>query len=112
MSGHDHDDGSIGLADWLDRLRAHLVPLDRRPPHDGGTAGVANLDLTPGEQAALLDLTRVAAHRSERIAAPLSAFVVGAAFAHLPSDERERRVRELTARFEAEVEREAGGTKR
>lgn len=88
---------SSSLAEWLDELRAALSAGGTAPPD-------ANLDLSRGEQRALLDLTRVAAHSSERIAAPLSAFVLGAAWASVASDERERRLRDLTARLE-----QAGG---
>lgn len=81
-------DAPVSLNDWLDRL------ADQLPA--GSTATI-----TPGEQAALLDLARVAAHTSERIAAPISTFLVGVAYASEPGDERAQRIRELTRALEA-----------
>ena len=79
-SGTDRE--GMPLADWLARLRS-LLPDGR------------DLSLTDAEQRDLLDLARIAAHRSERIAAPLSAFLAGVALADLPSDQRAQRVAEL-----------------
>ena len=76
--------GGTTVTAWLERLRATLPPG-------------ADRELTPGEMNALLELTRDAAHASERIAAPLTAFLVGAAYADLPDGAREARIRELTA---------------
>jgi hypothetical protein len=77
----------LSVRTWLDQLRAQL-----------GTDGLA---LSPAEQRALLDLTRVAAHRSERIAAPLSAFLAGVAFGDLPGPERAAAIERVTAALEA-----------
>lgn len=79
---------SVSLGDWLDRLADQL-------PAGSTTA------ITPGEQAALLDLARVAAHTSERISAPISTFLVGVAYASVPGDERAQRIRELARALEA-----------
>lgn len=69
------------LAEWLERLRAELGDGD-------------SLALTPEEERALLDLARVAAHGSERIAAPLTTFLAGVALADLPpGPERAARLR-------------------
>ncbi len=75
-------EAAVSLKDWLERLAA-LLPGD--PP------SVA----TPPEQAAILDLARVAAHTSERIAAPISAFLVGVAYASVPANERAEQIREI-----------------
>ncbi len=79
----------LSLADWLDRLRAELGGADR-----------PELQLAPEEQRALLLLSRIAAHRSERIAAPLSSFLAGVALAQLPPAERAKRLDEITAALE------------
>lgn len=78
----------LDLEAWLERL-AELLPADLA---DG--AG-------PAERAVLLDLARVAAHRSERIAAPITTYLAGAAFAGLPPAERLARLRALLAALEA-----------
>jgi hypothetical protein len=73
--------------EWFDLLRAQL-PDTAPAPSD------AEVD-------ALLDLARVAAHTSERWAAPVSTFVVGVALAADDPADRLQRIRELTARLEA-----------
>lgn len=71
------------LAEWMERLRAEL-------------GDDPALTLTAGEERALLDLARVAAHSSERIAAPLTTFLAGVALADLPPGvERAERLRTL-----------------
>ena len=80
------DEAAMPLDDWLARLRI-LLPDAR------------DLSLTDAEQRDLLDLARIAAHRSERIAAPLSAFLAGVALADLPPDERAERVAELKSQL-------------
>jgi hypothetical protein len=77
----------LSVRTWLDQLRAQL-----------DTDGLA---LSAPEQRALLDLTRVAAHRSERIAAPLSAFLAGVAFGRLAGSERAAAIERVTAALEA-----------
>ncbi|MGH2357852.1 MAG: DUF6457 domain-containing protein [Candidatus Limnocylindria bacterium] len=76
------------LADWLARLREEL----------GGSE--VGLELTPAEQRALLDLARVAAHSSERIAAPLTTFLAGVTWAGVDAKERAKRLRALVDRLE------------
>ncbi len=64
---------ALPLSAWLDLLARELPAGSAQP--------------TAVEQAAILDLARVAAHASERIAAPISAFLVGVALAsHAPED--------------------------
>lgn len=74
---------------WLERLATHLP------------AGTLD-EVGKAERAALLDLARIAAHRSHRRAAPISTYLVGLAFASLPQAERLERIVELAARLEAE----------
>lgn len=83
------DDDQMEVEMWLERLGALLPPgtLD-----EVGTA----------ERAALLDLARIAAHRSQRRAAPISTYLVGLAFASLPRAERLARIADLAARLDAE----------
>ena len=73
--------------EWFELLRAHLPATVPSPSED--------------EIDALLDLARVAAHTSERWAAPVSTFVVGVALAADDPADRAGRIRELTARLEA-----------
>lgn len=73
--------------DWLDLLGAEL-PAD------------ALDDLGPEERTALLDLARVAAHRSHRSAAPISTYLVGLAYAGLSRSDRLARIRGLVARLD------------
>lgn len=75
----------LTVRQWLDALRDELD---------------TDLDLSTDEQRALLDLTRVAAHRSERIAAPLSAFLAGMAMADLDPAQRATEMRRITAALE------------
>jgi hypothetical protein len=70
------------LAEWLDRLRTELGDDPR-------------LALSAEEERLLLDLARVAAHSSERIAAPLTTFLAGVSLADGPSPDREERLRAL-----------------
>ncbi len=81
--------------EWFELLRALLPATAPTPSQD--------------EIDALLDLARVAAHTSERWAAPVSTFVAGVALAdHDPAD-RETRIRELTAQLEAAGDPPPGG---
>jgi hypothetical protein len=58
------------------------------------------LALTDAERDALLDLARVAAHASERKAAPLATFLAGCAYADLPAPERARALQALVVDLE------------
>lgn len=83
----DHDPQGISLDAWLDAVRAELA----------GSPGAAAPALGRDEQRALLELTRVAAHRSERIAAPITAFLVGLALAPVDPGRRAAEIVRLTA---------------
>jgi hypothetical protein len=78
----------IPLAVWLEELGDILGP-------SGGPG------LTEEEQTALLDIARIAAHTSERVAAPLTTFVAGVACAELPAEERATALRSLAQQLEA-----------
>ena len=72
----------VQLGGWLDQVRRSLP--------SGG-----DLSLSEAEQQALLDVARIAAHTSERIAAPLSTFLAGVALGGLAPPERARRLADL-----------------
>lgn len=77
-------------------LRAWLAELARVPAVGGATA-------SRDEQRALLELTRVAAHRSDRVAAPITAYIVGLALAARPSAERARALEAIVAALQEEA---------
>jgi hypothetical protein len=81
------DEATLSLAEWMDRLRVSLA-----------AEGDPRTDLSTDEERLILDLARVAAHASERVAAPLTTFVAGVALAGLPPEERLWRLRELLAK--------------
>lgn len=87
MERRDEAGEGIDLGEWLEMLRS--------------APELAGVDVTRDEQRALLDLTRTAAHRSERVAAPITAYVVGVALAAVPAAGRAERIRGLAARLEA-----------
>jgi hypothetical protein len=72
---------------WLARFAAELP-------------GQVHAALSDDERTALLDLARVAAHRSERIAAPLTTFLLGLAFAGSPSEDWPARIRAITVQLD------------
>jgi hypothetical protein len=76
----------VPLDDWLAQTHRELGPA-------------SGSGLTPDERAALLDLARVAAHRSQRIAAPLTTFIAGAALGALPAGDRATALRSLVDRL-------------
>jgi hypothetical protein len=78
----------LALEAWLARLD-HLLPADVV-----ATAGAE-------EQTLLLDLARIAAHGSERIAAPITTYLAGVAFGSLPQPDRLERFRALVRALEA-----------
>lgn len=82
-------DDDPAVAAWLDRLGSQLP------------AGTLD-EVGPAEQAALLDLARIAAHQSHRRAAPISTYLAGLAFASLSRPERLARLTELAARLEGQ----------
>jgi hypothetical protein len=79
--------------DFLARLRATMP---------GGQPAV-----TDAERAALLDLARIAAHASERWAAPLATFLAGCAYAELPAPERARALAALVTEIEGLADEES-----
>ena len=85
------DAGGMSSDEWMERVRQALGSAD------------PGIDLGPDEREAILDLARVAAHTSERIAAPLTAFVVGAALRDLAMPARIERLRALTAALEPDA---------
>ncbi|HEX6128000.1 MAG TPA: DUF6457 domain-containing protein [Candidatus Limnocylindria bacterium] len=84
MTGPDAS-AAVPLDAWLERVRAEL--------------GVESPRLTEPEREALLDLTRLAAHTSERVAGPLTVYALGMAAAGLPDEDRLERIRNLLARL-------------
>lgn len=80
----------LDVDEWLGQLGA-LLPTG------------ALEEAGPEERAVLLDLARVAAHRSQRWAAPISTYLVGFAFAPLPRAERRDRIRALVAQLDVEA---------
>lgn len=72
---------------WLDQFTAELP--------DGGQTS-----LTADERTALLDLARVAAHQSERMAAPLTTFLMGLTLAGAPREEWAARIGSIAARLD------------
>ena len=84
-----HAEPARSLSAWLDLVLRELP--------DGAAVPSA------GEQTAILDLARVAAHASERIAAPISAYLVGLTLRALPADERAAALQALVAHLERET---------
>lgn len=72
------------LDQWLERLRMALGPAD------------PGIELGMEERDAILELARVAAHRCERIAAPLTAFLVGAGLRDLAQPGRIEMIHAIT----------------
>jgi len=84
-----------------DRPTNELVPLAAWLKELGGILGPSGgLGLTDEEQDALLDIARIAAHTSERIAAPMSTFMAGLACASVPAAERGAALRSLVEQLE------------
>jgi Domain of unknown function (DUF6457) len=76
------------MQEFLDKVRGLLGP------------GAPNAD--EGEIEAVLELARVAAHASERRAAPVTAYLVGMAVAGAASEAREAFVDDLVVKLEAQ----------
>jgi hypothetical protein len=76
--------------EWFDRLETVLADAGARPTGD--------------ERDLLLDLARIAAHASERWAAPLSTYLAGRALADRDAEERIAVLRTLVAALD-----DAGG---
>lgn len=84
----DQPADQLSVDAWLARFAAELP---------GGPGSTLDADL----RGALLDVARVAAHRSERIAAPLSTYLLGLALAGVPAADHAAQIRAITARLEA-----------
>ena len=84
-----HAEPTLSLSAWLDVVLHELPDATAAP--------------SAAEQAAILDLARVAAHGSERIAAPISAYLVGLAFSALPADERAAALQVLVGHLESQT---------
>lgn len=82
--------GALSLEAWFEALRTALPEADDERVADD-------------EQAALLDLARVAAHSSQRIAAPLSTYLVGIALHDLEPSARAARIAQLVATLERDA---------
>jgi hypothetical protein len=80
---------ALSVGAWLELVMRDL-PAGSVPP-------------SATEQTAILDLARVAAHASERIAAPISAYLVGLVLASRPADERAAALQVLVADLEQQV---------
>jgi hypothetical protein len=83
---------------WLARLRATLP---------GGVAAVSE-----AEREALLDLARVAAHASERWAAPVATFLAGVAMSDVAPPERAGALRAVITEMEASGPADASRARR
>ncbi len=59
-----------------------------------------SVEITDDERVLLLDLARIAAHTSERWAAPLSTYLAGLALAGEDADFRVRRLRDLVSELD------------
>lgn len=82
--------GALSVDAWFEALRAALPEA-------------ADERVTDDERAALLDLARVAAHSSHRIAAPLSTYLVGIALHDLEPSARAARIAQLVATLERDA---------
>jgi hypothetical protein len=80
-------DAQVTAAEWITRFADELPT---------GRAGVPSAE----EQRLILELSRIAAHSSERIAAPIASYMVGAAVASLNAEERAVRIRRLVSELE------------
>jgi hypothetical protein len=77
-----------GLEEFLERIRSLLGP---NPPAVGG-----------GEVEAILELARVAAHSSERRAAPVTTYLAGLVLGGAAPEAREAFIDDLVVKLEAE----------
>lgn len=81
--------GAPDIEGWLDRLATTLGP-----------ELLAELGLE--ERVALLDLARIAAHRSHRSAAPITTYLVGLSLASSSRADRLTRLHELARRLDTD----------
>ena len=88
MSTDEPAPPQVSVNDWLERVRHVLGPSP-------------DLALTGIERRLLLDLARIAAHTSERVAAPLSTSLAGLVLAGLSPEERAERLAGIVQDLEA-----------
>jgi hypothetical protein len=79
--------GTTSVDAWLARFAAELPDQ-------------MDASLSSDDRSALLDLARVAAHRSERIAAPLTTFLLGLALAGTPRGDWAPRIQAIANRLD------------
>lgn len=86
---------------WLAELEAALTQMRPAPALAGDDGSARDVGPVGGdERAALLDLARIAAHTSERWAAPISTYLAGLAMADVDPAARAELLRELVERLE------------
>jgi hypothetical protein len=83
LSQPDEPIARLTVKAWLALLRQHL-------------GSDADLELSADERRVVLELAALAAHASERVAAPLSTFIVGLAFGSTRGARRAEMVAALT----------------
>ena len=102
--------GVMSPEDWFVLLeRALSDVLDEGTPGAGGVDG-GDGAVDAATRSALLDLARVAAHASERWAAPVSTWLAGLALADVERTERAERIARLVAALEAALTAAPGGS--
>lgn len=77
------------------------IPLEAWMARVAAEIGEASTTLSERERDALLELTRLAAHASERIAGPLTVYAMGMSLAGVSQEARLERIRAVTARLAA-----------
>lgn len=94
------------LSDGLDAVADASVVTDGEVPGrpDSGDSRAEAMPVTDAERDLLLDLARIAAHRSERWAAPVTTYIVGRRIAAAPVPARQRVLEALIARLDTEVD--------
>lgn len=87
--------------EWFGRFEAALSDAIQAVPD---AVGAAKTQAASGREhvSLLLDLARIAAHRSERWTAPVTTYLVGLAVGPLPSQARERVLSSLVASLDVE----------
>jgi hypothetical protein len=90
MSTNEPAPPQVSVNDWLERVRQVLGPSP-------------DLALTGIERRLLLDLARIAAHASERVAAPLSTYLAGLVLSGLSPEERAERLAGIVHDLEASL---------
>ncbi len=87
---------------WLRQLSDVLAAPERASAQQ--RRGTIDAEVPDGEERTLLlDLARIAAHTSERWAAPLTTYMAGHALADTDRDERITRLRALVAQLDEDA---------